>query len=123
MAGVPGLAHHERPEYLDASSTCCASSAAALAWLTNATAGLLRVAVQLVASRRAAGRDSHPVLLLLPLFGVGSFLAGRRAQRRSSSAAAEATAEPERAAPAPLRAGDLGRRPARSCASSAWPTS
>ncbi|GAC1445227.1 MAG: ABC transporter ATP-binding protein [Chloroflexota bacterium] len=93
MAGVPGLAHHETPEYLD-KLDLLREQRSSLAWMTNATAGVVRVAVQLVASGILLAR-LHPVLLLLPLVGVISFVTGRRAQELQQEAL-EATAESER---------------------------
>ena len=93
MAETPGIEHHELPEYLDRLDLL-REERSLLGWMTNATAGLVRVAVQLVASGVLLAR-LHPVLLLLPLFGVASFLAGRRAQELQRRAE-EATAEPER---------------------------
>jgi ATP-binding cassette subfamily B protein len=93
MAGIPGLAHHERPEYLR-ELDLLREQRGALGWLTNATAGIIRVVVQLGASLVLLAQ-LDPILLLLPLVGVGSFLAGRRA-RDLQHGAAEATAEPER---------------------------
>jgi ATP-binding cassette subfamily B protein len=77
MAGVPGLAHHEQPDYLR-ELDFLREHRAMMGFLPNATAGLLRVAVQLAASLALLAR-LDPILLLLPLLGVGSFLAGRRA--------------------------------------------
>lgn len=93
MAEVPGLEHHERPEYLD-QLDLLREERSRLAWMTNATAGIMRVAVQLVASAILLGRV-HPLLLLLPLAGVVSFLTGRRAQDLEL-AAIEHSAEDER---------------------------
>ncbi len=93
MAEVPGIEHHELPEYLDRLDLL-REERSMLGWMTNATAGLVRVAVQLVASGVMLAR-LHPALLLLPLFGVVSFLAGRKAQELHRRAE-EATAEPER---------------------------
>jgi ATP-binding cassette subfamily B protein len=92
-ARVPGLEHHERPAYLDRLQLL-REERASLAWMTNALAGLVRVAVQLVASGVLLAR-LHPALLLLPLVGVVSFLAGRKGQDLEQ-AASEATTEPER---------------------------
>ena len=93
MAGVPGIEHHERPEYLDRLDVL-REERARLAWMTNAMAGMVRVAVQLVASGiLLAGLD--PILLLLPLVGIVSFFTGRRAQDLTI-AARERTAERER---------------------------
>ena len=93
MAETPGIEHHELPEYLDRLDLL-REERSLLAWMTNAVAGLLRVAVQLVASGVLLAR-LHPALLALPLFGTVSFLAGRRAQEIHRRAE-EATAEPER---------------------------
>lgn len=93
MGGIPGIEHHERPEHLDRLDLL-REQRSMLGWVTNATAGLLRVAVQLVASGVLLAR-LHPALLLLPLFGTVSFLAGRRAQELQRQAE-EATAEAER---------------------------
>jgi ABC-type multidrug transport system fused ATPase/permease subunit len=93
IGGVPGLAHHELPEYLKELDTL-RDQRGGLAWMTNATAGLLRVTVALAASV-ALLATLHPALLLLPLFGFGSFWAGRKAQTLQH-AAAEDTAEAER---------------------------
>lgn len=93
MGGVSGIEHHERPEHLDRLDLL-REQRSMLGWMTNATAGLLRVAVQLVASGVLLAR-LHPALLLLPLFGTVSFLAGRRAQELQRRAE-EATAEAER---------------------------
>ncbi len=68
MAEVPGIEHHELPEYLD-QLDLLREERSMLGWMTNATAGLIRVAVQLVASGVMLAR-LHPALLLLPLFGV-----------------------------------------------------
>jgi len=93
MGGVVGLAHHELPEYLD-QMELLREERRMLAWMTNATAGLLRVVVQLAASVVLLAR-LQPLLLLLPLFGVASFLAGKRAQDLQIQAR-EAAAESER---------------------------
>jgi ATP-binding cassette subfamily B protein len=93
MAGVPGLEHHERPEYLDRLDVL-REERARLAWMTNATAGMVRVATQLVASSILLARLS-PLLLLLPLAGIASFWTGRRDQDLQIRAAEE-TAEAER---------------------------
>jgi ATP-binding cassette, subfamily B, bacterial len=93
MAGVPGLAHHEHPAYLR-ELDLLREERGRLAWMTNATAGLIRVAVGLGVSLVLLAR-LDPILLLLPLFGVVSFWTGRRAQERWIKAT-EATTEPER---------------------------
>src|SRR3712207_6452840 len=93
MAGIAGLEHHERPDYLDRLALL-REERWSLAFMTNATAGLLRVAVALTASVVLLAR-LHPALLLLPLVGVVSFCVGRRGQDLRQHAAA-ATREPER---------------------------
>lgn len=62
--------------------------------MTNATAGVLRVAVQLTASAILLAR-LQPLLLLLPLVGVVSFALGKRA-RDLQQEALEETTEAER---------------------------
>ncbi|CAA9552104.1 MAG: Efflux ABC transporter, permease/ATP-binding protein [uncultured Thermomicrobiales bacterium] len=93
MGGVPGIEHHELPEHIDRLDLL-REQRALLGWMTNATAGLLRVAVQLIASGVLLAR-LHPALLLLPLFGTVSFVAGRRAQEVQRRAE-ESTAGAER---------------------------
>jgi len=93
MARIPGLEHHERPDYLDRLALL-REERGGLAWMTNATVGLLRVAVQLVASGVLLAR-LNPLLLLLPLVGIIPFLTGRKGQELAQTAA-EATTEPER---------------------------
>jgi ABC-type multidrug transport system fused ATPase/permease subunit len=93
MTGVPGLLHHEHPAYLR-ELDLLREERGRLAWMTNATAGLIRVAVGLGASLFLLAR-LDPVLVLLPLLGVVSFWTGRRAQELWIQAT-EATAEPER---------------------------
>ncbi len=93
MAETPGTEHHELPEYLDRLDLL-RQHGGMLGWMTNATAGIVRVVVQLVASGILLAQIS-PALLLLPLFGLVSFAAGRRAQQLHRRAE-EATAEAER---------------------------
>jgi len=93
MAGVPGLAHHERPDYLD-QLDLLREQRGSLAWMTNSTAGIVRVAVQLMVTGVLLAR-LHPALLLLPLVGLVSFLAGRKAQDLQQRAL-ESSAEQER---------------------------
>jgi len=93
MGGVAGLAHHEQPEYLD-QLQLLREDRGMLAWMTNATAGLLRVVVQLAASAVLLA-TVQPLLLLLPLFGIVSFVVGKRAQDLQMQTR-EATTEAER---------------------------
>jgi ABC-type multidrug transport system fused ATPase/permease subunit len=93
MTGVPGLLHHEHPAYLR-ELDLLREERGRLAWMTNATAGLIRVAIGLGATLFLLAR-LDPVLVLLPLLGVVSFWTSRRAQELWIQAT-EATAEPER---------------------------
>lgn len=93
LGGVPGIAHHELPQYLQ-ELDLLQERRHSLAGMTNATAGLVRIAVQLIVSGVLLAR-LDPTLLALPLVGIGSFLAGRKAQRLKQ-AAEEATVETER---------------------------
>jgi ABC-type multidrug transport system fused ATPase/permease subunit len=79
LGGTPGIAHHELPQYLQ-ELELLQERRHSLAGMTNATVGMVRIAVQLVASGVLLAR-LDPVLLALPLVGIGSFLAGRKAQR------------------------------------------
>ncbi|CAA9238667.1 MAG: hypothetical protein AVDCRST_MAG93-1221, partial [uncultured Chloroflexia bacterium] len=93
MAGIPGIEHHELPQYHDRLDLLHAERSR-LGWMTNATAGLVRVAVLLVLSCILLAQ-LHAALLFLPLFGIVSFLAGRKAQELQRRAE-ETSAEPER---------------------------
>jgi ATP-binding cassette, subfamily B, bacterial len=93
LGGTPGLAHHELPQYLD-ELDLLRQERGRLAWMTNVTSGLLRVVVQVVASELLLARV-QPLLLLLPLFGVISFFASKRAAELQTHAR-EQTAELER---------------------------
>lgn len=93
MAGVPGLAHHERPDYLD-QLDLLREQRGSLAWMTNSTAGIVRVVVQLTVTGVLLAH-LHPALLLLPLVGLVSFLTGRKAQDLQQRAL-ESCAESER---------------------------
>jgi ATP-binding cassette subfamily B protein len=79
LGGAPGVAHHELPQYLQ-ELELLQERRHSLAGMTNATVGMVRIVVQLVASGVLLAR-LDPVLLALPLVGIGSFLAGRKAQR------------------------------------------
>jgi len=93
MGGIAGLAHHEQPAHLDRMELL-REQRGQLAWMTNATAGMLRVAVQLAASGVLLAR-LQPLLLLLPVVGGVSFVLGKRA-RDLQQRAAETTTESER---------------------------
>jgi ATP-binding cassette subfamily B protein len=93
MGGTDGLAHHERPDYLD-QAHLIRERRADLAASVNATAGVLRTTVTLLATALLLARV-HPALLLLPGFAALSVWLGKRA-RDVDVAAEEATAETER---------------------------
>lgn len=93
MGGVDGLAHHERPEYLDQVQRV-REEHRGLAGMVNASAGILRAGVTLAATAVLLAR-LHPVLLLLPGFGVLSFWLGK-CSRDLELDAQEATSEQER---------------------------
>jgi ATP-binding cassette subfamily B protein len=78
MAAIPGLEHHERPDYLNRLEAL-REDRRRLGWMTNATAGMLRVVVQLVATGILLAR-LNPILLLLPLTGFVSFYLGGKAR-------------------------------------------
>ncbi len=89
-AGIAGLEHHERPDYLD-EVAILRERRSNLAWMSNAAAGMIRIVVQLVGSALLLA-SLHPLLLLLPLFGFGSTLAERRGlaiKRRTDQITAE----------------------------------
>lgn len=93
LGGTHGLAHHERPEYLDQVQRI-REEHDRLAGMVNATAGILRAGIALAATGILLARV-HPLLLLLPVFGAFSFWLGNRS-RDLEIAAQEATSEPER---------------------------
>jgi ABC-type multidrug transport system fused ATPase/permease subunit len=89
-AGIPGLEHHERPDYAD-KVALVRSQRHLLGEMTHAVGMNVRTWVSLVGSAVLLVR-LHPLLLVLPLFGLGSFFAGRKAnaiQRRVDEANAE----------------------------------
>ncbi len=93
LGKTEGLAHFELPEYLDQVQRIREDSHG-LASMVNATTGVMRAAVSLIASGALLGR-MHPALLVLPIFGVISFWFGRRSQELALAAQA-ATSETER---------------------------
>jgi ATP-binding cassette, subfamily B, bacterial len=93
LGGTHGLAHHERPDYLDQVERI-REHQYALPGMVNATAGVLRAAVALIVTAILLARV-HPLLILLPLVGVLSFWLGNR-RWQLEVAAQEATSEPMR---------------------------
>jgi ATP-binding cassette, subfamily B, bacterial len=93
LGGTEGLAHHERPDYLDRVQRI-REEQQGLAAGVNATAGLLRVAVALIATGVLLARV-HPFLLVLPAFGILSFWFGKKS-RDLEVEAQEVTSEASR---------------------------
>jgi ATP-binding cassette, subfamily B, bacterial len=93
VGGADGLAHHERPEYLDEVQRI-REERGSLALMVNGTAGVVRVASALIVTGILLAQI-HPALLGLPAVGVVSFLLAKRG-RDLQVAAQEATTEPER---------------------------
>jgi ATP-binding cassette, subfamily B, bacterial len=93
VGGVDGLAHHERPEYLDQVQRI-REDRGALAQMVNQTAGVLRATVSLTATAVLLA-GVHSALLVLPALGFVSFFLAKRG-RDLDVAAQEVTTEPER---------------------------
>ncbi len=79
VAGIPGLEHHERPDYAD-EVALVRSQRHLLAEATNGVVLNLRMWVALIGSAALLFR-LDPLLVLLPLFGLGSLRTGGRANR------------------------------------------
>jgi len=92
-AGIPGLEHHERPEYLDkvelirAERWYLANPFNPLSWTVASVIQIASIMVLLA--------GVHPLLLLLPLSGVPSVLATLHGQR-AATRLRESQAEPNR---------------------------
>jgi ATP-binding cassette subfamily B protein len=93
LGGADGLTHYERPEYLDQVQRI-REQQVQLAGMVNATAGVVRVVANLVATAVLLAAVD-PILLGLPVLAVVSFWLGKLA-RDAAVAAQEATSEPER---------------------------
>ncbi len=91
--GTDGIAHYERSDYLDQMQRI-REDRDGLGTMVNATAGIIRAVVGLVASAVMLAAI-HPVLLGLLIIAVVSVLVGRRSTDLEI-AASEATSEPER---------------------------
>jgi len=78
-AGIPSLEHHERPSYAD-EVALLRSQRALLGEMTNAAVLNVRFLVALLGSAVLLAR-LHPLLVLLPLFGLASVIAGRKANQ------------------------------------------
>jgi ABC-type multidrug transport system fused ATPase/permease subunit len=76
MGAIPGLALYERPEYLDRLELL-RQQRAGLGQMASATVGVVRVFVSLAASAALLG-TLQPLLLLLPVLGLLSFVIGKR---------------------------------------------
>ncbi len=92
-AGIPGLEHHERPDYLDkvelirAERWYLANPFNPLSWTVASVIQIASIMVLLA--------GVHPLLLLLPLSGVPSVLATLHGQR-AATRLRESQAEPNR---------------------------
>lgn len=78
-AGLPGIEHHERPEYLDELQLLRDQReeiAGALGAVVHTVAFAFRIATTATLLTQL-----HPALLLLPVFGLPSLYTGRRAQK------------------------------------------
>ncbi|HVX46991.1 MAG TPA: ABC transporter ATP-binding protein [Mycobacteriales bacterium] len=93
IGGVDGLAHHERPEYLDQLGRL-RERRGELSGMVNSSTGLLRVLVSLGATATLLAQV-NPILLILPVAGLVSFFAGKRT-RDLQVAAENETSESER---------------------------
>ena len=104
-AGIPGIEHHERPEYLDKVELLreereyLANPFNPISWSLASVVQAVGVVALLAAV--------NPWLLLLPLFGLPSVLATFAAEQ-ADVRLRESQAEPERDAPAPAGAGHPG---------------
>ena len=78
-AGVAGLEHHERPDYLNEMSLL-REQRERLAYGIGSIASTLGVVVQAVGTLGLLA-SLHPALALLPLAGIPSFFAEKRAER------------------------------------------
>jgi ATP-binding cassette subfamily B protein len=78
-ASIPGLEHHERPSYAD-EVALIRSQRSLLGEMTNAAVLNLRFLVAVLGSAALLAR-LHPLLVLLPLFGLVSVLTGRKANQ------------------------------------------
>lgn len=83
-AGLPGLEHYERPEYLDHIAVLQQQAGWIVSGL-NASLQFLAILAQVV-TVCAILAAQHPLLLLLPLFGVPSLATSVAAQQRSDRA-------------------------------------
>ena len=83
-AGVAGIEHHERPDYLD-DMDVLRQQRGVLVGSFQAVSGSVAVALMIASTAFLLGRIS-PLLLLLPLFGVATVAAGARDQQLTQAA-------------------------------------
>jgi ATP-binding cassette subfamily B protein len=93
IGGAEGLAHYERPEYLDQVQRI-REQQFQLSGMVNATAGVLRVGATLIVTAVLLA-GVNPLLLCLPVLAVVSFWLGK-VSRDLTVRAQEATSEQER---------------------------
>ena len=94
-SGIAGLEHHERPDYVDQVERL-RERRRPLAFSVNNLVSVIRTVVQALSTIALIG-SVHPVLLLLPVFGLPSFFLEARAERMRRKMW-ETTTEPLRAA-------------------------
>jgi ATP-binding cassette, subfamily B, bacterial len=92
-AGIPGIEHFERPEYLK-EMDLLREQHERLAWVHQSAVVMLGLAVQLTLTL-ALLAVIHPLLLLMPLMGIPALILSARAQR-GFTRVWEEVAEPRR---------------------------
>jgi ATP-binding cassette, subfamily B, bacterial len=83
-SAAPGIEHVERPEYAD-ELLLLRNEREAIAMITDAIGGNLRVATQ-IGTTVALLATIHPILLLLPLFGIPAIFTGAKATKLAFAA-------------------------------------
>jgi ATP-binding cassette subfamily B protein len=84
-AGIPGLEHHERPDYLDKIEVLRRQRDQ----LASASEAIVQNIAVLVGVFTTVGllASLHPILILLPLFGIPSIIAGAKSEQLRQKAA------------------------------------
>jgi ATP-binding cassette subfamily B protein len=88
-SAAPGIEHLERPDYAD-ELLLLRNEREAVAMITDAVGGNLRVATQ-IGTTITLLATIHPVLLLLPLFGIPAIFTGAKATKLAFAAMDERT--------------------------------
>jgi ATP-binding cassette subfamily B protein len=78
-AGIPGLEHHERPDYLDKMEVLRRQRDQ----LASASEAIVQNIAVLIGVGTTVGllASLHPILILLPLFGIPSIIAGAKSEQ------------------------------------------